>query len=143
MPPKISVIIPVYNVSEYLDECLRSAVGQTLQDIEIIVVNDGSTDNSQEIIDRYAAGDNRIVPVVKKNEGLANARKSGLEKAQGEYIFHFDGDDYLPLDALEGLYAKAVETKADIVTACIYVDFGNDNIELHCYEDFDVLSNEE
>ena len=86
MPPKVSVVIPVYNVGKQLEKCLDSVVAQTFPDIEIIVVNDGSTDNSPEIIARYADKDSRIVVIDKSNEGLAYARKSGIEAAQGEYI---------------------------------------------------------
>ena len=84
MQPSVSVIIPVYNIEKHLEKCLDSVIGQTLKDIEIIVVNDGSTDNSPEIIARYADKDSRIVVIDKSNEGLAYARKSGIEAAQGE-----------------------------------------------------------
>ncbi len=104
MPPKVSVVIPVYNVGKQLEKCLDSVVAQTFPDIEIIVVNDGSTDNSPEIIARYADKDSRIVVIDKSNEGLAYARKSGIEAAQGEYIQHLDGDDFLEPDAIELLY---------------------------------------
>lgn len=114
MTPKISVIIPVYNISKYLDKCLWSVTSQTFQDIEIIVVNDGSTDNSLEIINQYAQKDNRIKVVTKKNEGLAYARKTGLEHATADYIHHLDGDDYIELNCYELLYKKAIDTDADI-----------------------------
>ena len=103
MPPKVSVVIPVYNVGKQLEKCLDSVVAQTFPDIEIIVVNDGSTDNSPEIIARYADKDSRIVVIDKSNEGLAYARKSGIEAAQGEYIQHLDGDDFLEPDAIQEL----------------------------------------
>ena len=104
--PAVSIVIPVYNIGKYLEKCLDSVVAQTFPDIEIIVVNDGSTDNSPEIIARYADKDSRIVVIDKSNEGLAYARKSGIEAARGTYIYHLDGDDYLELDAIELLYRK-------------------------------------
>lgn len=113
--PKISVIIPVYNVEKYLCECLDSVINQTLQDIEIICINDGSTDNSLEILKKYAKNDNRIVIIDKKNEGAGEARNKGLDKASGEYLAFLDGDDFYNLDYLEKIYAKAKLTNADIV----------------------------
>ncbi len=94
MQPSVSVIIPVYNIEKHLEKCLDSVIGQTLKDIEIIVVNDGSTDNSLDIITQYARKDSRIVIVDKPNEGLAYARKSGIEAAHGKYVQHLDGDDF-------------------------------------------------
>ena len=123
MPPKVSVVIPVYNVGKQLEKCLDSVVAQTFPDIEIIVVNDGSTDNSPEIIARYADKDSRIVVIDKSNEGLAYARKSGIEAAQGEYIQHLDGDDFLEPDAIELLYNKAIEEKADMVVFPFWFDY--------------------
>ena len=99
MHPCVSVIIPVYNIEKHLEKCLDSVIGQTLKNIEIIVVDDGSTDNSPRIIDRYARTDSRIVAIHKANEGLAYARKSGIEAAHGKYVQHLDGDDFLEPDA--------------------------------------------
>ena len=84
--PKISVIVPVYNVEKYLSECLDSIINQTLKDIEIICVNDGSTDNSLSILKEYASKDNRIKIIDKENEGLGYTRKVGLDNATGDYI---------------------------------------------------------
>lgn len=111
----VSIIIPVYNVGKYLDQCLESCVKQTRKDIEIIVVNDGSIDNSEEIIQRYKANDQRIVYVKQKNNGLPYARKAGINISRGKYLFHLDGDDYIPHDAIEILYNKAINTSSDIV----------------------------
>lgn len=107
MDVKISIIIPVYNVAPYLDACLSSCVNQTFRDIEIIVVNDGSPDMSYQVIAAYAAMDERIVVVNKENAGLIYARKSGLDIARGEYVFHLDGDDYIENNALEVLYKRS------------------------------------
>ena len=122
MQPSVSVIIPVYNIEKHLEKCLDSVIGQTLKDIEIIVVNDGSTDNSLDIITQYARKDSRIVIVDKPNEGLAYARKSGIEAAHGKYVQHLDGDDFLEPDACELLFKRAEETDADIVIMRFLID---------------------
>ncbi|WP_410264038.1 glycosyltransferase family 2 protein [Barnesiella intestinihominis] len=122
MQPNVSVIIPVYNIEKHLEKCLDSVIGQTLKDIEIIVVNDGSTDNSLDIITQYARKDSRIVIVDKPNEGLAYARKSGIEAAHGKYVQHLDGDDFLEPDACELLFKRAEETDADIVIMRFLID---------------------
>lgn len=118
--PLVSVIIPVYNNQDYLDACIQSVLRQTYENIEIIVVNDGSTDNSLSIIGKYQYSDNRIFCVNKKNEGLPLARKSGIDKANGKYIQHLDSDDTLVEDAIERLVYAAETTNADIVAAPFY-----------------------
>lgn len=106
--PKISVIVPVYNTEMYLKECLESIVTQTLDDIEIICINDGSTDSSLDIVKEYAGKDGRIVVIDKQNEGVAIARNLGIDRATGEYVCFMDSDDYYPSnDILEELYNKA------------------------------------
>lgn len=104
---KVSVIIPVYNVEDYLGECLDSVINQTLKEIEIICVNDGSTDSSLDIVKKYADTDIRIKIVDKENGGLSSARNAGMEKASGEYVYFLDSDDSLKLRTLEFLYYKA------------------------------------
>lgn len=126
MDVKVSIIIPVYNVAPYLDACLSSCVNQTFRDIEIIVVNDGSPDTSYQIIEKYAAMDERIVIVNKENEGVIYARKSGLDIARGEYIFYLDGDDYIENNAIEILYKEALDKGADYVMTGFYCISGND-----------------
>ncbi len=116
---KVSVIIPVYNVEDYLEKCLDSVVNQTLKDIEIIVVNDGSPDNSQKIIDEYKKKDKRIISIMKENGGQASARNLGIKKARGEFLCFVDSDDWIELDMLEVLYNNAKENHSDIVT-CDY-----------------------
>lgn len=115
--PKVSVIIPVYNVERYLEHCLNSVLSQTLTDIEIICVNDKSPDSSQQILYTFAAADNRFV--LKKhnrNRGLPAARNTGFDTAKGDFIFFLDSDDYLECeDALETLYKTAVTDNADEV----------------------------
>ena len=126
---KVSVIVPVYNVEKYLPKCLDSLVNQTLQDIEILVVNDGSPDNSQAIIDDYAARyPDKIRPFVKENGGLSDARNFGVEKATGEYIAFVDSDDYVSVDMYELLYNKAAEEDSD-VTVCNFYRFDSTSVE--------------
>lgn len=117
---KVSIIIPVYNVASYLDACLSSSIEQTFREIEIIVVNDGSTDESPRIIQTYAKKDDRIKVISKENQGLIYARKSGLEVASGEYVFHLDGDDYLEPNTIELLYNEAIKHDSDYVVANYY-----------------------
>ena len=98
--PLVSIIMPSLNVVSYIEECLQSAINQTLKDIEIVCVNDGSTDKSLNILKKYAKKDNRIVIIDKENGGLSSSRNRGLEKATGEYVLFLDSDDYLSLTAL-------------------------------------------
>lgn len=117
---KVSIIVPVYNVEKVINKCLTSLVNQTLKDIEIIVVNDGSPDNSQVIIDKYAKKDKRIRSFIKQNGGLSDARNYGLDKAQGEYIMFVDSDDYIDLFACEKLFKEASKAKVDILVGNYY-----------------------
>lgn len=125
---KASLIIPAYNVENYIERCLNSATNQSLKDIEIIVVNDGSTDDTPQIINEYAKNDNRINVINKKNGGLSSARNAGIEVATGEYIFHLDGDDHIEKDALYKLYNKAKEKDADIVLCNYYIEEANGKV---------------
>ena len=100
---EISVIVPVYNVEKYLEECLDHITHQTFTDIEIICINDGSTDNSANILNEFGKNDNRIRIISQKNQGLGASRNKGIELAKGDYIYFMDGDDYLELTALEEL----------------------------------------
>ncbi len=124
--PAISVIIPVYNVEPYLRECLDSVVNQTFRDLEIICVNDGSTDGSPAILEEYAAKDNRIQIVNKENGGLNTARNAGLARVTGEYFAILDSDDWLDLTAYEKAYDRAKESDADMTQYFFtFVDFPN------------------
>lgn len=113
--PKISVIIPVYNVEKYLSECLDSVINQTLQDIEIICVNDESTDGSLAILEKYAKKDSRITVLSQKNAGAGAARNKGLEIARGEYLSFLDSDDFFELDMLDKAYNTCQRENADFV----------------------------
>lgn len=116
---KVSVIVPIYNVEKYLSKCLDSIVNQTLRDIEIICINDGSTDNSLKILKEYSKRDNRIKIINKDNAGLSAARNSGMEIASGKYIGFIDSDDWIDLDFFEKLYNSATKYDADIAVASI------------------------
>ncbi len=114
--PKISIIIPVYNTEKHLKKCLDSLVNQTLKDVEIIVVNDGSTDKSQEIINEYEKAYSPIIKsVCQENAGQASARNHGISLASGEYIAFVDSDDYIDTTAYEKCYSYALENNLDIV----------------------------
>ena len=125
MIPKVSLIIPVYNAEKYLQECLDSAINQTLENIEIIIVNDGSTDNSLTICKRYSQKDSRIKLISQKNSGVAVARNIALQTATGEYIAFMDSDDYIDKNMLFDMYTKAKRDNADIVT-CQFKHIQND-----------------
>lgn len=118
--PKVSIIVPIYNVEEYLEECLDSIVGQTLKEIEIICINDGSKDGSLAILKRYAEKDSRIIIVDKKNEGYGVGMNIGLDRSTGEYIGIVEPDDYVPLNMYEDLYSRAVEYNLDFIKADFY-----------------------
>lgn len=117
---KVSVIIPVYNAEAYLEKCIRSILMQTLSEIEIICIDDGSTDGSGIILKQFAMEDNRIHLIEQQNQGVSIARNRGIEKAQGEYISFVDADDWAEPDFLELLYKNA--KKADVlISICDYV----------------------
>lgn len=119
MTSKVSVIVPIYNVEKYLSRCLDSLINQTLKEIEIICVNDGSTDNSLEILKEYHLKDSRIKIINKQNAGLSAARNSGLKIASGEYIGFVDSDDWVDLNFFEKLYNSAQKNNCDIAIASI------------------------
>ena len=112
---KVSVIIPVYNVELYLRECLDTVVNQTLKEIEIIIINDGSTDNSGEIIKKYENEYSNIISITQENHGLGNARNQGLNCAKGEFIYFMDSDDKIEIDMLEQLYTMAIEQNLEMI----------------------------
>jgi len=111
---KVSVVIPVYNAAPYLRQCLDSVIGQTLREIEIICVDDGSGDESPQILDEYRRRDDRVMILTQKNLYAGTARNNGLEHASGEYIIFWDADDYFAPEALELMYGRAKETQADL-----------------------------
>lgn len=117
---KMSIVVPVYKVEKYIGNCIESLLEQTLEDIEIILVDDGSPDQSGRICDCYQQKDGRIKVLHKKNGGVSAARNDGMELATGEYILFCDSDDWMEKNACEKLYAKAVETDSDIVIGNVY-----------------------
>ena len=121
MTEKITVIVPVYNVENYLNKCLDSLINQTYKNLEIIVINDGSTDNSGKICQEYAQKDNRIIYIEKENGGQSEARNMGLDRMTGSYVTFVDSDDWVELDYVEVLYNKLIEYQADIAVGNYYL----------------------
>lgn len=113
---KVSIIIPVYNVESYLEECLNSAINQTLKEIEIICVNDGSTDSSLEILNKYKEKNYNLKIINQENKGISAARNEGIKVAQGKYVYFLDSDDYITLDAMKICYNEAEKNDLDILT---------------------------
>ena len=129
----ISIIIPVYNVSKYLRVCLDSVINQTYKDLEIICINDGSLDNSLDILKEYSNKDNRIIIIDKKNSGVSAARNDGIERSSGEYLFFIDSDDYIDNDFIEVFYNNAKKNDSDLVILSNFwnLDKRVNNIILH------------
>ena len=126
MRPKVSVIIPFYNVEPYIGRCVESLMRQTLEEVEFIFVNDGSTDGSatiaNNVIQKYLR--DAVIIAHPENKGLPAARNTGLAEARGQYIYHCDSDDYLEPNALELMYNAAIREKADFVYCDFFLDFG-------------------
>ena len=118
--PQVSIIVPVYNVENYIERCLNSLVNQTFKDIEIITINDGSTDKSLELLNKYAKEDIRISVIDLGDEGVSYCRNLGIEKANGKYIMFVDSDDWIDSSMVEVMYKKAEENKLDLVM-CSYI----------------------
>lgn len=136
---KISIIIPVYNVENYLEECLESIVNQSYKNLEIIIVNDGSQDRSIDIMNKYCKKDKRIKIINKKNGGLSSARNEGILNATGDFIFHIDGDDFINNFSCEKLIKRANRDNLDMVIGNIRVF--NENKEI-IWEDNQMGRNE-
>lgn len=126
---KVSLIIPVYNTVDYLRRCLESAVSQTYTNMEIICVDDGSTDGSGQIVDEFAARDSRVVVIHQKNSGESNARNTGLKAAGGDYIGFMDCDDWIEPNMYECLVGALEEAGADMAIAGFYREFEEDGKE--------------
>lgn len=116
---KVSVIVPVYNVEKYLARCLDSLINQTLKDIEIICINDGSSDSSSQILEKYSNNDTRITVINQENQGLSMARNNGIKQSNGKYLGFVDSDDWIDLDFFEKLYNAAEKHNCDIAAAGI------------------------
>lgn len=117
MPAKVSIIIPVYNLEEYIENCIRSLLNQTYENIEILCIDDGSKDNSAEVIAKLIEEDSRVKYIHQENGGVSSARNKGLESAEGDYIMFIDGDDYMHYQAVEILVSCIEEKDCDLVSA--------------------------
>ena len=134
---EISIIIPVYNTSKYLPECLDSILNQSFSDFEVICVNDGSTDDSLDVLRDYESRDGRIKIITQKNRGAAAARNTGLENVSGNYVLFVDSDDYLSPDALEKLYDLAIKESLDLIIFKI-INFDDGTREMSTYDYFEL-----
>lgn len=136
MDKKVSFVVPVYNVEKYLENCINSILNQTYKNIELILVNDGSPDNSQKIIDKYKKKDNRIISIIKDNGGVSSARNEGLKNVTGEYIIFVDSDDFIDSNYVSCFLDLIVNNDADLVISYNYYDEknllpqSNNNIEI-------------
>lgn len=128
--PFLSMIVPIFNMEKYLNEFLESIISQGFEDIEFLLINDGSTDSSLDICKYYAARDSRIKIYSKVNGGVASARQFGLEKARGEYVIHADPDDYLPNNALELMIVEIKSTNSDICIGSYSVLYPNESTQV-------------
>ena len=124
---KISVIITIYNMEQYLDKCIQSVINQTYKNLEIILVNDGSTDKSFNICKKYAISDNRVVVVNKNNEGLVKARISGIMQAVGDYITFVDADDWLDSNAYQ--HVMDMSNREDIISYGLIEDYNFKSVQ--------------
>jgi len=127
METLISIVIPIYNVENYINKCVDSIIHQTYKNLEIILVDDGSPDNCGNIADKYAELDCRIEVIHKVNGGLSDARNAGLQIATGEYIYFFDSDDYVETDIIESALSKVIDSEADVVIFSFYNEMVDKN----------------
>ncbi|MPQ42294.1 glycosyltransferase [Clostridium tarantellae] len=129
MATKVSVIVPVYNVEKFLRRCMDSLISQAFKDIEIIAINDGSTDKSLEILREYEEIDSRVKVIDKENSGVSKCRNIGIDVSKGEYIMFVDSDDWIDTDMIENMYYKALEEKADLIMCTYTREFINHSKE--------------
>lgn len=129
MQPKISVIVPIFKVEDYLPRCVESIINQKYKNLEIILVDDGSTDSCPVLCDEYAKKDDRIIVIHKENGGLSDARNAGMKIATGEYISFIDSDDYIANDYFSNLYETMQSQKSDIVECSVVKFYGDDNFD--------------
>ncbi len=134
MNPKISIIVPVYNVEKYLSQCLDSLAGQTLKEIEIICVNDGSKDSSLDVLQKYASSDSRIIVLDQANAGVSVARNNALKLVKGEYYMFVDSDDWLEAESCEIAYNVAKKEDADCLMFSYTKEFGTHSIINHVFD---------
>lgn len=139
MEPQISIIVPVYNVADYLPKCIESILAQTFTDFELILINDGSPDKSPQICDHYASQDSRVRVIHKKNGGVSEARNCGLDIARGKYIGFADSDDWLAHDMFELLYNLSEKHDADISICGHYVVTDDSTEPLYEYFEGEII----
>lgn len=132
--PKISIVAPVYNVERYLKECIESLLNQTFKDIEVILVNDGSTDSSGIICGEYALKDKRVKVIHQNNQGVSFARKKGTLEAKGEFLMYIDSDDWLDLNTCKITYEKAIQENADVIIFSYYRVYNNNLLRVKIFE---------
>lgn len=142
MKTKVSVIVPIYNSESYIDKCIQSIINQTMKDIEIILVDDGSTDKSIEIINKYAEKDKRITIIKQKNKGVSSVRNYGISVAAGDFITFVDSDDFIEKDMLESLYSEAIDNNCDVILSGIKI-INNNIIEYKFNSDSKIYTKEE
>lgn len=141
--PYVSIIVPIYNVEKYLQQCIESLISQTYDYLQIILVDDGSTDHSGELCDQYAEADKRIIVIHKENGGLTSARKAGIETALGEYVMVVDGDDWLDVNTVEQCVSTAIKNQIDCVMFGYIREYGDNSIDNPLFENDFVYQNKE
>lgn len=132
--PLISIIVPVYNCEQYIDKCISSILDQTYKNIEVICIDDGSPDNSAEILDSYAEKDKRVKVIHKKNGGVSFARNDGIKAANGKFIVFVDGDDWIDTDTVSTMVQTATENNADVVMCCYVKEFSDHSVTSHIFD---------
>lgn len=137
----ITIVVPIFNVEKYLRRCLNSIIEQTYKNLEIILVDDGSTDDSPIICDEYKKKDNRITVIHKKNGGLSEARNTGINIAKGKYIGFVDSDDWIEIDMYEKMYKKMIEENADIAICGRVVEYSNRTSKKWYNENYMIMNN--
>lgn len=143
MQQLVSIIIPIYNVESYLKRCIESVINQTYKNLEIILVNDGSTDNCGTICDKYKNKDNRIKVIHKKNGGLSDARNAGIEIATGKYLTFIDSDDYVSIDYIEYMINMLEEKKAQLAICKVKEVWPNSKLKDEAYTKIQVLNSKQ
>ena len=133
MTSLISIIVPVYNAEKYLEQCINSLVSQSLPDIEIIFVDDGSVDSSLDILKNHAIKDNRIVVITQENQGVSVARNTGLKSVQGDNYMFVDSDDWIELDMCQKMYNLAIDNDADCVMCSYVKEFEEHSVVSHLF----------
>lgn len=138
---KISVIIPVYNIEKFIERCVNSIINQTYKNLEIILVDDGSTDNSGKICDEFAKKDSRIIVIHKSNKGLSDTRNIGIEKATGDYLSFIDGDDWIEKDTYEQFLLNNKEINADLIVFGMSIDYEDGTTKIKYLPQKEILDN--